>query len=51
MIGKRLKELRIQKGLSQQELEFMTNLLKEKWKDEEWKKKHLAKMFDGSKKV
>lgn len=33
-----------------QKSEFMTNLLKEKWKDEEWKKKHLAKMFDGSKK-
>lgn len=34
-----------------QESEQMSNLLHDKWSDEEWKSNHLSKIFDGSKKV
>lgn len=34
-----------------QESEQMSNLLHDKWSDEEWKSNHLSKMFDGSKKI
>lgn len=38
------------KKFHNQKSQHMTNVLNEKWKDEEWKSEHLRKMFDGSRK-